>query len=229
MTTRSFLLLPAIAVALSGCMYQTPQPIVYQPMGLPPQPAPLQAANTGAIYQASATPVAAGFRGMFEDRRARQVGDTLTIMISEKTTAHKKNTGNVGRTGSLGVSVPQLFGINTNVVNDLGVSANTSNKFDSSAANGSANDFTGTIAVQVIGVQPNGNLVVSGEKQIAIGQGNEFVRFSGIVNPANVTAANTVLSTQVADARMEYRGTGYVAEAQQMGWLSRFFLSVMPF
>ncbi|MER8125043.1 flagellar basal body L-ring protein FlgH, partial [Acinetobacter baumannii] len=80
-------------------------------------------------------------------------GDTLTILISEKTTANKKNTGNVGRTGSLGVSVPQLFGINTNVVNDLGVSANTSNKFDSTAANGSANDFTGTIAVQVIGVQ----------------------------------------------------------------------------
>lgn len=229
MKIRIFLLPAALLLSLAGCMYQPPQPIVYQPMGLPPQPAPLQPGNAGAIYQASVTPVAAGFRGMFEDRRARQVGDTLTILISEKTTANKKNTGNVGRTGSLGMSVPQLFGFNTNVINDLGVSANSSNKFDSSAANGSANDFSGTIAVSVIGVQPNGNLLVSGEKQIAIGQGNEFVRFSGIVNPANVTAANTVLSTQVADARMEYRGTGYVAEAQQMGWLSRFFLSVMPF
>jgi flagellar L-ring protein precursor FlgH len=216
-------------LALAGCMYQTPQSIVYQPMGMPPQPAPSQAAGNGAIYQATVSPVAVGFRGMFEDRRARQVGDTLTIMIAEKTTASKKNSGNVGRSGSLGVSVPQLFGLNTSVVNDLGVSTSSTNKFDSNAANSSANDFTGTIAVQVIGVQPNGNLVVSGEKQIAVGQGNEFVRFSGIVNPANVTAANTVLSTQVADARMEYRGTGYVAEAQQMGWLSRFFLSVLPF
>ena len=69
MTTRSFLLLPAIAVALSGCMYQTPQPIVYQPMGLPPQPAPLQAANTGAIYQASATPVALDTNGTVREAR----------------------------------------------------------------------------------------------------------------------------------------------------------------
>lgn len=227
MTFRLPLLLAA--ALLGGCMYQTPPPIVYQPTPVPPQMPALQQATSGAIYQASAIPMNAGFRGMFEDRRARQVGDTLTIVISERTTANKKNTGNVGRTGSIGASVPQLFGLNTNVINDLGVSASSSNKFDSSAANGSANDFTGTIAVTVIGVQPNGNLVVSGEKQIAIGQGNEFVRFSGIVNPSNVTVANTVQSTQVADARMEYRGTGYVAEAQQMGWLSRFFLSVLPF
>ncbi|MDP3686858.1 MAG: flagellar basal body L-ring protein FlgH, partial [Sulfurimicrobium sp.] len=66
-------------------------------------------------------------------------------------------------------------------------------------------------------------------KQMNINQGGEFVRFSGVVNPMNVSAANSVSSTQVADARMEYKGTGYIDEAQTMGWLARFFLSVLPF
>jgi flagellar L-ring protein precursor FlgH len=81
----------------------------------------------------------------------------------------------------------------------------------------------------VIQVLANGNLVVSGEKQIGINQGTEYVRFSGVVNPATIMAGNVVSSTQVADARLQYRGTGVVDEAQTMGWLARFFLSVLPF
>ncbi|MDP1935016.1 MAG: flagellar basal body L-ring protein FlgH, partial [Nitrosomonas sp.] len=82
--------------------------------------------------------------------------------------------------------------------------------------------------VTVIEALPNGNLVVSGEKQIGINQGQEFIRLSGVVNPVHIMA-NTISSTQVADARVEYRANGYLDEAQTMGWLSRFFLSVTPF
>ena len=89
--------------------------------------------------------------------------------------------------------------------------------------------FTGTITTTVIEVLPNGNLLVSGEKQIAVNQGNEFIRFSGVVNPVYVTGANTVQSTQVADARVEYRANGYLDEVQTMGWMQRFFLTAMPF
>ena len=78
-------------------------------------------------------------------------------------------------------------------------------------------------------VLPNGNLVVSGEKQIAMSQGAEFIRFSGVVNPVTVTPSNTVNSTQVADARIEYRANGYIDEAQTMGWLARFFNNVFPY
>jgi flagellar L-ring protein precursor FlgH len=81
----------------------------------------------------------------------------------------------------------------------------------------------------VVEVLPNGNLVVSGEKQVGINQGSEFVRFSGVVNPATVSGANTVSSTLVADARLEYRATGPIDEAQVIGWLARFFLSFLPF
>jgi flagellar L-ring protein precursor FlgH len=70
---------------------------------------------------------------------------------------------------------------------------------------------------------------VSGEKQMLINQGNEFVRFSGVVNPTTISGTNTVFSTQVADAKIEYSAKGYIDESQQMGWLQRFFLNVAPF
>jgi flagellar L-ring protein precursor FlgH len=89
--------------------------------------------------------------------------------------------------------------------------------------------FTGTITVTVIEVLPNGNLLVSGEKQVAIGHGQEYIRLSGIVNPYFVNAANTIASSQVADARIEYKESGAISEAQVIGWLARFFLTVLPF
>ena len=97
------------------------------------------------------------------------------------------------------------------------------------AAEYSLTQDNGTITVTVIDVYPNGNLLVSGEKMVAINQGNEFIRFSGVINPNNVTAANTVQSTQVADARIEYRGSGFIDESNTMGWLQRFFVAIMPF
>ena len=111
----------------------------------------------------------------------------------------------------------------------LGLDANSSNTFDGKGQAAASNDFTGTITVTVIDVLPNGNMLVSGEKQIAMSQGSEFIRFSGIVNPVMVTPSNSVVSTQVADARIEYRANGYIDEAQTMGWLARFFNNVLPF
>ena len=91
------------------------------------------------------------------------------------------------------------------------------------------NTFSGTITVTVQNVMINGNLKVIGEKQIAINQGTEFIRFSGVVNPRTISGNNTVISTQVADARIEYVGNGYIDEAQTMGWLQRLFLNFSPF
>jgi flagellar L-ring protein precursor FlgH len=127
------------------------------------------------------------------------------------------------------MDVPLLGGLSAANILKTPLSASSDNTFEGKGDSASNNAFTGTIAVTVIEVLPNGNLLVSGEKQMNINQGGEFVRFSGVVNPMNVSAANSVSSTQVADARMEYKGTGYIDEAQTMGWLARFFLSVLPF
>ena len=99
------------------------------------------------------------------------------------------------------------------------------------AATGGANasdTFDGVITVTVTNVLPNGNLVVSGEKQMLINQGNEFVRFSGVVNPNTVAGDNSVLSTEVADAKIEYSAKGSIDEAETMGWLQRFFQNAAP-
>ena len=108
------------------------------------------------------------------------------------------------------------------------VDASGGNTFNGKGGANASNTFSGTLTVTVDQVLVNGNLHVVGEKQIAINQGTEFIRFSGVVNPRTISGTNTVPSTQVADARIEYVGNGYINEAQNMGWLQRFFLNLSP-
>ena len=107
--------------------------------------------------------------------------------------------------------------------------ASGSSAFEGKGEAANKNVFTGTITVTVIDVYPNGNLLVSGEKQLAIGSEQEFIRVSGIVNPAFVDFSNSIDSSKVADARIEYKNSGQIGEGMMMGWLARFFLSVLPF
>lgn len=172
-----------------------------------------------------------GYQPLFEDRRPRNVGDVLTIVLQENVSASKSSSANAGRNGSatLGVTaVPRvLTGLFGNGRVDTDVSGK--NDFQGSGGANASNTFSGTLTVTVNEVLNNGNLRVVGEKQIAINQGTEFIRFSGIVNPRTISGSNTVISNQVADARIEYIGNGYINEAQTMGWLQRLFLNVLPF
>ena len=209
---------------LTGCMQFTPPTSVHQPLtARPPVPRTAPAAN-GAIYQAGYND-----RPLFEDRRARRVGDTLTIVINERTAASKKSNTNTARTSNNQFGVSALAGLPGKSFLGSNLNATSDFAFDGSGESASNNDFTGTIAVTVIDVLPNGNLMVSGEKQLGINQGSEFVRFSGVVNPLHLTSTNSVSSVQVADARVEYRANGVLDNTQTMGWLSRFFLNVLPF
>lgn len=209
--------------ALAGCAI-TPPTNVHQPISARPavQSAPAQA--NGSIYQATYRQIP-----LFEDRRARNVGDTLIIAINEKTNASKKSNSTASRTGSNSFSAPTISGLPGKSFQNSTLAASSDNKFDGKGESASNNDFTGTITVTVIEVLANGNLLVSGEKQVGINQGSEFIRFSGVVNPTTIVNNNTVSSVQVSDARLEYRANGYVDEAQTMGWLSRFFMSFLPF
>jgi flagellar L-ring protein precursor FlgH len=111
----------------------------------------------------------------------------------------------------------------------VGATVNTSNAFDAKGQTASTGAFTGTITVTVVEVLANGNLSVAGEKQIGIRQNSEVLKFTGVIDPAQIQPGNTISSTQVADARLDYRGGGNVEEAQTQGWLSQFFNSWMPF
>ena len=210
---------------LSGCSalrtVDIQQPLTARPAPVVAVPG---AQTGGAIFQT------VNYQPLFEDRRARNVGDILTIVLNEKLQASKQSGSNVDKSGSSSLSIPTLVGnLPLKFLQGTSAAGSSATKFAGKGDSASSNAFTGVITVTVIEVLGNGNLLVSGEKQIGINQGSEFIRFSGVVNPTTVVNNNTVSSTLVADARIEYRGTGYIDEAQTMGWLSRLFMTVSPF
>jgi len=212
-----------ISSVLLGACTTVPPTNVHQPMTVRPEHRQVVSAGNGAIYQAASS------RPLFEDRRARFVGDTITVKITENTSASKKASNNVTRSGSQTASITAFAGLPVAGLNGLDLAGSSATNFagKGDAANNAV--FNGNITVTVIDVLPNGNLLVSGEKQIAIGAEQEFIRVSGVVNPSFVDFSNTVDSAKIADARIEYKSSGQVAEGQVMGWLARFFLSVLPF
>ena len=210
-----------LLAAMGGCGLVPKQPITQQPMtALPPMPPSVQ--SPGSIYN----PGYAG-RPLFEDQRPRNVGDILTIVIQENVNATKSSGAGVNRSGTTSFDVPTA-GFLSGLFGKVNLSANGANKFAATGGANASNTFSGVITVTVTGVLPNGNLMVSGEKQMLINQGNEFVRFSGVVNPNTISNLNAVYSTQVADAKIEYSAKGYIDESQNMGFLQRFFLNVAP-
>lgn len=216
--------LMAIAAGLltAGCATQ-PQTIVQSPLTAKPQSTSAMAppAN-GAIFQTSS------YRPIFEDKRARLVGDTITIVINERSSAGKAAGSSGSKTGTVSAAVPNIFGILPGVTNRLGASADNSIEYADKGAITSSNNFISTLSVTVIDVLPNGNLIVAGEKQVALDKSSEFIRFSGVVDPSTVAAGNIVSSQQVADAKIEYRSSSHIDGAEVMSMLARFFLSVVP-
>ncbi len=216
----------AASLLLGGCAQIPREPLVQQPMSARAdlQVRPAGPAN-GSIYRTGF-----GTQALFEDRRPRHVGDILTIVVSENINASKNSGAEASRSGSVNSVfslVPKLIG--GLISSDQNADASGKNTLSAKGGANSRNTFNGVITVTVVDVLVNGNLLVSGEKQILINQGTEFIRFSGVVNPRTVSANNTVPSTQVADARIEYSAKGFIDEAQTMGWLQRAFLNVLPF
>ena len=206
----------------AGCS-TVPPTNIHQPMTARPAPRMEAAGGNGSIYQTGYS------RPLFEDRRARFVGDTITIKIAEATTASAKSNNKVDKSTTQKTSVSAMNNLPGKSMLGTSLDASGSTAFSGKGEAANNNAFNGSITVTVIDVLPNGNLLVSGEKQLAIGNEQEFVRISGVVNPSFVDFSNSIESSKVADARIEYKSAGQVSEGQVMGWLARFFLNVMPF
>lgn len=206
---------------LSGCTHIPPSPQVQQPMSVRPESLDAEK-KTASLYSKQS------FVSYFEDAKANKKGDTLTVVISEKTVASKQSSLDSSRKSSISASVPTITGLPLKNLGKIGLEENNAYAFAGKGDAALNNAFTGNISVTVIDVFPNGNLLVSGEKQVTINQGVEYVRFSGVINPKHLIG-NTVQSYQVADARLEYRQDGELGAAQSQGWLSKLFLLVYPF
>jgi len=188
--------------------------------------APVAMANTsGSLFQKAA------YRPAFEDPRARAVGDNITIQIIEKVTASQvsKSTANRSSTGATSVSAFPLVAPQDLINLKAGVSTSSAQDFSGKGGTESANTFYGTITATVVEVLPNGHLMVAGDKQIGVNQNVDVMRFSGTIDPRLIQPGNLINSNQVANARMESKGRGAQAEAQTVGWLTRFFFSFLPF
>jgi flagellar L-ring protein precursor FlgH len=195
-----------------------PPPVV----NLPAMAQPI--ANNGAIYQA------ASYRPLFEQHRARMVGDTLTISIAEKISASQSSTSKTDRSGALSAEVTAVPLIKPNSFANgrASAGATSSNVTEGKGSNENSNEFSGTVTAVVVGVLPNGHLLITAEKQIGVNNNVDVLRFSGQVDPRAIQAGNSVASTAVANVRIEQRGRGTAEGLHGIGWLSRFFLSLSP-
>jgi flagellar L-ring protein precursor FlgH len=211
-----FILMLIGLVSLSGCTV-VPTSVVQQPMTAKAKPIAPPKVSSGSIYNNGS------YRAMFEDRKPRQVGDIVTINIQENTSATKSGGSSGSKNGAIDTSVTAIFGAAfPSATTDVSGSSSYGDKADAN----SSNVFSGAITTTVIEVLPNGYFLVSGEKQVSLDKGTEFVRFSGVVNPDNITIGNFVSSTFVADARVEYRTASKIDAAEIGNVISRFFLSV---
>lgn len=220
------------ALALSGLLLlaacATPQPVSdWRPEFPEPPPMVENDTPTGAIFSVAQS------TGLFEDVKARRVGDTITVRLLERTTASASASTSTARDSSNEIANPTLFGNQPTRRGGLPLFSNvlgSEHQFNGEGSSQQRHQMDGNITVTVYRRLPNGNLIVKGERWITINQSREYLRIAGIVRPSDIGPDNSIPSFKIADARIDYRATGTVADSNRQGWLSRFFQSaVSPF
>ena len=226
---RSFLFL-VLAGLLCGCGTIEPSHLKDQPFVIdntyrmaghrPPQ------AQPGTIWRGEPSTV-----GLYTDQRARNMGDILTVKIVEVSQASETATTDTGRTTDINAGISGFFGQENKVfTNPSGiVTANTKNNFSGTGETKRDSSLSATISTRVVDVLPNGNMAIEGKREIYINNEKKEILLQGIVRPKDIAFDNSVLSTQVADAKMIYTGIGVIGEKQRPGWASRIMDYVWPF
>jgi len=211
--------LVAILVVLQGCTAMS------RPRAVPDDPhyAPVRAEammqrdpESGAIYQSSRN------YSLYGDTVALNVGDILTVTLEESTRASKNAESSITKDNEVSMLDPQILG-KGNI--GLATNFNLERDFEGQAEADQSNSLAGNITVTVTEVLPNGVLHIRGEKWLSLTNGDEYIRLTGLVRPEDISPDNTVASNRIADARIAYGGTGDFDQANQMGWLARFFNS----
>lgn len=217
------ILMPIIAL-VSGCKH-TPMDSVAanDPFYAPTVPVLTRTkiVEDGSLFTAATA------NGLFADAKARRVGDIITVRLSENTNATKSAGTTSTKESSL--EMDPVIGLNNSPIsiggNTLGLGLGSSNEFTGDAQATQSNSLQGDITVTVVEVLPNNNLIIRGEKWLTLNNGDEYIRLTGIVRPDDVTPTNEIDSNKIANARIQYSGTGSFARSQEKGWLTHFFSS----
>ncbi len=164
---------------------------------------------------------------IYSDSKAHRIGDIIAVILSESTQANKNAKTELKKETE--AVLDPIVGLNGSLATikgkslQFGVTQNNSFKGDSKANQG--NSLSGNISVHVLRVLPNGNLMIRGEKWLTLNNGDEYIRLTGVIRPKDINSNNTILSNKVANARIQYAGTGSFAEGNEQGWLTKFFNS----
>jgi flagellar L-ring protein precursor FlgH len=172
--------------------------------------------HSGAIFQPSRN------YSLYGDTVALNVGDVLTVELEESTQASKNAESSITKDTDISLPNPTVLG-RANF--DLATDVNVERDFQGAADADQSNSLNGSITVTVTEVLPNGVLRIRGEKWLSLTNGDEYIRLTGMVRPQDISPDNVVTSNRIADARIAYGGTGDFDQANQMGWLPRFFNS----
>lgn len=223
---RCFLAISVMFV-LGGCASTEPNgPFPNDPFYAPiiPDIPDRKLEQDGSLYSPTSS------AALYSDAKARHIGDIITIVLRENTTATKSASTSTSR--ETDVELDPILGLGGNVINlgrgngaGIQFDLESESEFEGDAQANQSNSLIGNISVTVINVLPNGNMVVRGEKWLTLNAGDEYIRLAGIVRPQDISPANEVDSTRLANARIQYSGTGTFANAQKQGWLSKFFSS----
>jgi len=210
-----------------GCSVLPPKPLVHSPDFAPVYPvaAERQRVSTGAIYNSRAS------ESWFGRGRSYAVGDVITVLLSESTQAKRSQDSKVSRDSSNDVVPTGLQNISANTKGAMGGLKLDGGSISNTGV-GTANQLAtleGSVAVTVVDVLVNGNLVLRGEKQLALSEGSEVIQVAGIIRPEDVAPNNTVQSRRLANAQITYRGTGDLAAASRAGWGTSALLKLWPF
>jgi len=185
-----------------------------------------EGAPTGGIYAETKG-------GLFAtDRRARQVGDILTVNLNETFAATKSQSAASAKADSFDVTLPGGLPNMFTGGYDKGTSplaAGTTRSFSGSGNAAQSNSLTGYLTVTVTRVFENGNMEIAGQKKLRLNNGDEYVRLTGLVRPEDISATNLIASNRIADAEITYVGAGELADSSRQGWLSKLMRTVSPF
>ncbi len=203
-----------------------PPPVRANPL---PRPTDIEPVATGAIFQQNMTT-----GSLFSDRRKpRKIGDALKIDIAEAMSASSVTNSDLSRASTLASKGPgsesnSLGSILKGIMN-IDASASGSDTYKGKGNTDSSNKFQGRLAASVINVMSNGYLVVAGERSIAFNNGVSTMRFSGVVNPIDITSGNVVASSDVVDARLEVVGKGDASDTASRSWIQHILAKSLSF
>ncbi len=221
-----------LLLAVVGCVRQTSQapPVIPERQSLPMVEEKTVQANEGAIFNAKS-------KNLYQDNRARRIGDIVLVKIVETSSGKKTAETKATRESDITAGISSLFGYEQSLLTKGGqhtpsltsLNADMANSFQGKGETKRDSTVTATISAKVVDIAMDGNLIIQGYREIRVNNETQHIILSGIVRPSDISQDNSILSSNIADARIEYNGTGSLASKQEPGWLTNALDVVWPF